>query len=568
METEYSIHWLLDIIKKIEKRNPEKITLATGKTPSGHIHIGILREIIICDSLRRVFEEKNNEVRSYLFLDSLDAAKRFPEYIKKSFQKKHIGKPFCFIPCPFDDCGCESYAFHFGNELVSTFNDFGIDNKIIWTHELYRTNEMIEKIKIALNNTEKIKQILKKFILPTLDEEKKDQFLETQKDWMPVMAVCRKCHKIQARDNDGTIIPNRIISYDKNNEQITYKCPACGFEEVLSIYEGNLKLNWRVDWPAKWAIFKTTCEPAGKDHCVKGGSYDTGLEICQDIFGYKGPIKVPYEWLRLGERDMKTSKGIVFTPKNYLKIADPEIFRTLILRTNPMKHISFRIEELPQYHDYFEKMENIYYSLEEAESKEEVDYYNFMYPLTKIDEIPKEKKNRLSFNLLIFLSQIQNILSFDKIYEKAKEIMIENKFENIINKNQFKKLLEKTKNWIEEIKKIIEEEQDKKTKRRIQQKITLFSIPEEISLDLKKQLEENQKKGIKYLREYLLQTEDLDADKIQNKIFSIAKDQLNMPPKKLFQAIYKILIGKKYGPRLGPFLKMLDKDWLIERLNI
>ena len=87
-------------------------------------------------------------------------------------------------------------------------------------------------------------------------------------------------------------------------------------------------------------------------------------------------------------------------------------------------------------------------------------------------------------------------------------------------------------------------------------------------MDLKNELKENQKKGVKHLREYLLQTEDLDADKIQNKIFSIAKDQLNMPPKKLFQAIYKILIGKKYGPRLGPFLKMLDKEWLIERLNI
>ena len=64
-----------------------KITLATGKTPSGHIHLGILREIVICDAIRRIFEEEGKKVEFYLFLDDLDAAKRFPDYIKKSFQK-------------------------------------------------------------------------------------------------------------------------------------------------------------------------------------------------------------------------------------------------------------------------------------------------------------------------------------------------------------------------------------------------------------------------------------------------------------------------------------------------
>jgi len=188
LNKKFPAHWLEEIVEEISQRNVSEITLATGKTPSGHVHIGILREILICDALRRIFEEKGKKVIFLLFLDDLDAAKRFPEYIDTNFQKENLGKPFALMPCPFKDCGCESYAYHFGNELVSTFQYFGIKTKVIWTHNLYKTQEMHEKIKIALENTNKIKEILRKYILPTLDDLKQKNFIDMQKTWMPVMA--------------------------------------------------------------------------------------------------------------------------------------------------------------------------------------------------------------------------------------------------------------------------------------------------------------------------------------------------------------------------------------------
>ncbi len=113
MYKDFPVHWLEEIIEKILERKETIITLATGKTPSGYIHLGILREIIICDSIRRILEAKSKIVKFYLFIDSLDAAKRFPEYIEINFQKKHIGKPFSYVPCPFKECKCESYAHQF-----------------------------------------------------------------------------------------------------------------------------------------------------------------------------------------------------------------------------------------------------------------------------------------------------------------------------------------------------------------------------------------------------------------------------------------------------------------------
>ncbi|MFX1461696.1 MAG: lysine--tRNA ligase [Promethearchaeota archaeon] len=568
MNEDFPIHWIEEIIEEIYSRKPQVITLSTGKTPSGHIHLGILREIIICDALRRIFEKDDKIVNNLLFFDSLDAAKRFPSYIPINFQNEHIGKPFAMIPCPYKDCNCESYANHFGNELISTFPDFGIKTKIIWSHELYKTKSMQEQIKIALENTHKIKKILRKYILPTLKEEDKEEFIHMQKYWQPVMAICEECDRIQHRDKDGSIKPNRIKEYFQNEEAVSYECKTCGYSGKISIWSGRLKLNWRVDWPAKWALYKTTCEPAGKDHSVKGGAYDTGIELCQKVYDYEGPVKVPYEWLRLGDQDMGTSKGHIFTPKKYLEIADPRIYRTIILRTNPMKHITFRIEEIPQYYDYYEKMENIYYNLEQVEDYEESKFVNYIFPLTQISDITKTKLNKLPLKLLAFLAQVQNILSLDKLYEKAKTYMENHHFSHIIKFQEFEKLLTQTSNWLEEVRIILEKEKDSKIKREILNKVELFTIPNDVDKNIVKQMNDKQIEGIHLLREYINKTEELEADSVQNHIFSIAKNDIELPPRKLFEAIYQLILGKKSGPRLGPFLSLLEKNWLLERLNI
>ena len=100
MSKNFPVHWLEEIVEEINSRKPDEITLSTGKTPSGHIHLGILREIIICDALRRIFEEHGKKVNNLLFFDSLDAAKRFPGYIPEKFQKKTPWKTFCYYTMP------------------------------------------------------------------------------------------------------------------------------------------------------------------------------------------------------------------------------------------------------------------------------------------------------------------------------------------------------------------------------------------------------------------------------------------------------------------------------------
>jgi len=58
-----------------------------------------------------------------------------------------------------------------------------------------------------------------------------------------------------------------------------------------------------------------------------------------------------------------------------------------------------------------------------------------------------------------------------------------------------------------------------------------------------------------------------DGEKIHSKIFSIAKEY-GINPSDFFKIIYRLFLGKNEGPRLGPFLAILDKNFVINRLRL
>ncbi|MFX0067543.1 MAG: lysine--tRNA ligase [Candidatus Hodarchaeota archaeon] len=540
-------HWLEEISQKLIDRKADPVVLNTGKSTSGEFHIGIFRELLICDSLGRLLTKRDTNWDFYLIMDDFDAAKRFPSYIPKEFAK-YIGIPFSNIPCPDNDC--ESYAYHYAMNLINTFDDYGIDPKIIWSSKLYESPEMKDAIRIALKNVELIRKILKKYIAPTLREEEVEDYLIEMEERWPATVICEKCGRLQS-EVEGRIQPNRITSFDPATDRVTYTCPACGYEEDTTISKARIKLTWRIDWPAKWFIYCVTCEPAGKDHTVKGGAYDTGLEICQKVYKYEGPVKVEYEWIRFGEADMKTSRGITFTPREFLRICFPEVFRYLILRTHPSRHISFRPELLVQLIDEYDRFERIYYDLEEAD-EEEKNEAKFLYPLCQIEEVSSEIPKRLPYRFAIIFSQLKNLLTDEKVLEKAIEVVKKSYQISEVTDEVLKTIqmtLQRAENW---------------TKSYGPPEF-LLDIPKEITNEIRGSLSDKQREGLRLLAK-TLQTEDLDEETLQNRVFTLGKKEVGIGAKKMFQAIYLALIGKKFGPRLAPFLLSLERSWVIERL--
>jgi lysyl-tRNA synthetase class 1 len=59
---------------------------------------------------------------------------------------------------------------------------------------------------------------------------------------------------------------------------------------------------------------------------------------------------------------------------------------------------------------------------------------------------------------------------------------------------------------------------------------------------------------------------EVDEKMVQNSIFNIAKVK-KIAPKRMFELIYRILIGEPRGPRLGPYIVAMGKENVSEALK-
>jgi lysyl-tRNA synthetase class 1 len=65
----------------------------------------------------------------------------------------------------------------------------------------------------------------------------------------------------------------------------------------------------------------------------------------------------------------------------------------------------------------------------------------------------------------------------------------------------------------------------------------------------------------------ILENRDFTPEELHEEMYTILNEQ-DMKPNKAFQAIYKIIIGKKQGPRAASFVLSLDKDFVINRFRM
>ena len=59
----------------------------------------------------------------------------------------------------------------------------------------------------------------------------------------------------------------------------------------------------------------------------------------------------------------------------------------------------------------------------------------------------------------------------------------------------------------------------------------------------------------------------MTAEELHDEMYSILRRH-GLKPQKAFQAIYRVLIGKKMGPRAASFLLSLERDFVIKRLRL
>ncbi|MGB1275930.1 MAG: lysine--tRNA ligase, partial [Nannocystaceae bacterium] len=93
-----------------------------------------------------------------------------------------------------------------------------------------------------------------------------------------------------------------------------------------------------------------------KDHSSDGGSYDTAKDIVRELYGWKAPEYVGYDFVRVKGRGGKisSSSGDVVTVADCLKIFEPRVLRWIFVGTRPNRElqVSFDLDVIKLYEDF------------------------------------------------------------------------------------------------------------------------------------------------------------------------------------------------------------------------
>ncbi|MFN3938339.1 MAG: lysine--tRNA ligase [Gemmobacter sp.] len=273
------------IAKRYEKAPPAKghVLFETGYGPSGLPHIGTFGEVARTTMIRRAFEVISEiPTRLVCFSDDLDGMRKVPDNVPNpEMLRAHLQRPLTSVPDPFGEY--ESFGHH-NNAMLRRFLDtFGFEYEFISATEFYRSGRFDTVLLRAAERYDDIMAVM----LKSLREERQQTyscFLPVHPETGRVLYVPMK--EVNARD--GT------ITFDDET----------GREWTLPVTGGNVKLQWKPDFGARWAALDVDFEMYGKDHSTNTPIYDA---ICE-ILGGRAPEHFVYE-LFLDEEGQKISKS-------------------------------------------------------------------------------------------------------------------------------------------------------------------------------------------------------------------------------------------------------------------
>jgi lysyl-tRNA synthetase, class I len=314
-----------------ERRHPgEAPTCASGISPSGPVHLGNLRELMVPHLVADEVRKQGAPCRHILSWDDYDRLRRVPAGFPPEFSE-HVGRPLSAVP---DPCGRHpNWAEHFKEPLRESLARLGVLVTEISQTQMYTSGAYIAQIVTAMRRRADIRAVLAKYQTkrtePDEDDDLRPASAQAYYPFKPYCAVCGR--------DDTT-----VTGFDDETTEITYTC-ACGAHVgPVPIAEVAGKLVWKVDWPMRWAYEHVTFEPAGVDHSSPGSSFTVGGELVSEIFGGEMPLHFGYAFVGTsgGSSKMSGSAGGAPTPTDALEIFEAPILRWLYARRRPEQSIT------------------------------------------------------------------------------------------------------------------------------------------------------------------------------------------------------------------------------------
>ena len=273
------------LLKRYEAAPPEKghVLFETGYGPSGLPHIGTFGEVLRTTMIRRAFESISDiPTRLICFSDDLDGMRKVPGNVpNRDMLAEHLQKPLTSVPDPFGTH--DSFGDH-NNAMLRRFLDtFGFDYEFYSATEFYRSGQFDT---VLLRAAERYDALMK-VMLKSLREERQ----QTYSIFLPI------------HPETGRVLYVPMKHVDAAKGEITFDDEQ-GREWTLPVTGGNVKLQWKPDFGARWAALGVDFEMYGKDHSTNTPIYDA---ICK-ILGERAPEHFTYE-LFLDDKGQKISKS-------------------------------------------------------------------------------------------------------------------------------------------------------------------------------------------------------------------------------------------------------------------
>ena len=497
-----------------------------SKTPSGRVHVGAMRGVLIHDAIFRTLRERGIEARYLFGVDDYDPLDEIPAGKGAHFEQ-FLGQPLCNVPPP-DGSSASDMAEHYISEFFQVFEELGVKVEKYRMRDIYRSGKFNDAIDVILRNAATVRRVYKEVSNSDRSE-----------NWFPFQTVCEKCGRI------GT---TEVFAYD--GKEVSYRCRpdmvkwarGCGHEGKVSPFDGGGKLPWKLEWVAKWISFPVTIEGAGKDHSTKGGSRDVSAACLRAIFQKEPPLNVPYEFFLVGGAKMSSSKGIGASARDMANLLPPELLRFLMIRTKPNSPVNFDVHEegIVKLFNEYDRFHGRFYS-GTATPDEDV-----IYRLARLESAKGHPCEVMNFQWLSALIQMPHLDPIKEALRRLGRTSIEQLGD--IERRQLDQRIRSAREWVERY--ATEEE-----KTRLQE-----TLPARAA-----ELTQAQRAFLHALADALPDT-TWEDDALQSKIFEVARLTPVEQPL-AFKALYRVILDKAAGPKAGNLLAFLDRDFLQRRLR-
>jgi lysyl-tRNA synthetase class 1 len=504
-----------------------------SKSPSGTVHVGSLRGVVLHDAIHRALLGAGLASRFLYGVDDMDAMDS-AALLTPDAVDRYMGAPLSRVPAP-EGSSAPNYARHFVGEIFfRTFEPLGIKPEFYWVSELYAAGRLDPYVKLALDRADRVRDIYLRV-----------SHVDRSSSWLPIQVICEQCGKIGT--TYATAWDGSSVAYTCKPDMVAW-ARGCGHEGRVSPLGGRAKLPWNLEWAAKWGLLGVTIEGCGKDLATAGGSRDRSDAISREVFEVEPPRNVSYEFLNIGGKKMSTSKGHGVAAHTIAEILPPEQLRFLFLRPRPNQVIDFDPEgdTIPRLFDEFDRIAAATAGREvkgELPADHERLYaYSLLGPSP--DVAGAAAAFRPAFAHLALLLQIPGVDIAERM-EAEKGAPLTDAEKAI--------LAERTASaraWLESY-----------APERARLVVRRDAVPEEVSA-----LDAEQKAYLAALAAAAASQKPGSGDAWQALIFEVAAET-ELASGRAFAALYAAFLGRTNGPRAGWLLASLDPEFVLERLR-